>query len=1065
MKGESRGRIEHSEHDRERGAGESPPGGGDRGHGRLETAYPKALRAREQELLAVRRAAAYPGRPPAGTVGVGLSGGGIRSATFCLGFFQGLAAQGGLIRKIDYLSSVSGGGYFGAFLGRLCNRDYVGDPEELDHILSQDSTQDGAVGGIVRNLRENGRHLAPNGSGDLLLGGAVLFRNWASIHVVLWSFVLMLFLLLQSARVAGEVAAAQAGWDAASDFFAGAEGVAGLVWWSPLVVLPLLVFVLLAFPLGWAYWLVERVGVKILGAAGQEKPARSWLPKLPLAILGILALLYLAWLRFGLASPWSSTLRAETFWLAAGVLAIVILTPVCWGLALMRVRQDLDGAGGKEDAHVGGDRKRQATQEVIFEDAAVRNLLSRQVKTALVVTGALLALAAIDSLGQTIYVLAVDETLTVTGWIGGILGGLTFLSGFARRIAVRFGGGSDKKRIGLSLGIVATVAAFLVVAFLLVSLDAASHAVAWLGRAPAEVVSALTRPEDGELAARTRVPGDRAVDVRIEMSAEPPLEEPDEPAAAAAARVDWRALLPPGLGFLAAGLLSLAFSRIWPFVNRSSHQALYSARLTRAYLGASNPERLGPGAQSVTQVLRGDDLSLEAYWPPPGSNGCPLHLINVTVNETVDGQSQVQQRDRKGTGLALGPAGLSLGIRHHAVGNFGAEERPAALRIFPDGKDDFRVFEYPKAGPGGGARVPDEETLPDALRAFRGEFLTLGNWVGISGAAFSTGLGSRTNLGLALLTGLANVRLGYWWDSGVDPGVRQGVSPAQTPRGTEWVLAWVAQTFKVQSYLIDELLARFPGTARGRWYLSDGGHFEVLGGYELIRRRLPLIVLLDAEADPDYVYGGLANLVRKARLDFGAEIRFMSPEEIDAELPGAIGCHVGSLEQLRRGRWKRTGKDTDEDGERKRPEAEFESADRTGRCLVHAALARVRYDDGTESRLLYVKPSLFGDEPEDVLDYHRQHSDFPQERTADQFFDEAQWESYRQLGQHIAEKIFRTEKEGKVDLARAKAARTAGTDKNVEPEKQRVKRGKLLWHLGRLACPPRAVTHSKDFVA
>src|SRR5687768_4752669 len=51
------------------------------------------------------------------TIGVCLSGGGIRSATFCLGFLQAMARRG-LLRKIDWLSTVSGGGYTGAFLGR-----------------------------------------------------------------------------------------------------------------------------------------------------------------------------------------------------------------------------------------------------------------------------------------------------------------------------------------------------------------------------------------------------------------------------------------------------------------------------------------------------------------------------------------------------------------------------------------------------------------------------------------------------------------------------------------------------------------------------------------------------------------------------------------------------------------------------------------------------------------------------------------------------------------------------------------------------------------------------------
>ena len=45
--------------------------------------------------------------------------------------------------------------------------------------------------------------------------------------------------------------------------------------------------------------------------------------------------------------------------------------------------------------------------------------------------------------------------------------------------------------------------------------------------------------------------------------------------------------------------------------------------------------------------------------------------------------------------------------------------------------------------------------------------------------------------------------------------------------------------------------------------------------------------------------------------------------------------------------------------------------------------------------------SLTGREPVDVLQYHAQHPDFPHETTADQFFDEAQWESYRRLGEFV----------------------------------------------------------------
>ena len=59
-------------------------------------------------------------------------------------------------------------------------------------------------------------------------------------------------------------------------------------------------------------------------------------------------------------------------------------------------------------------------------------------------------------------------------------------------------------------------------------------------------------------------------------------------------------------------------------------------------------------------------------------------------------------------------------------------------------------------------------------------------------------------------------------------------------------------------------------------------------------------------------------------------------------------------------------------------------------------------DDGT---LIYIKPSLSGDEPADVRNYASTDPRFPHQPTADQFFDETQFESYRRLGLHIVEKL------------------------------------------------------------
>ncbi len=254
------------------------------------------------------------------------------------------------------------------------------------------------------------------------------------------------------------------------------------------------------------------------------------------------------------------------------------------------------------------------------------------------------------------------------------------------------------------------------------------------------------------------------------------------------------------------------------------------------------------------------------------------------------------------------------------------------------------------------------------------EVMTLGRWVSISGAAFSSALGARTTVPLALLATFANVRLGYWWDSGLGRG-------------------WTGPLLPVYRGLLSECVARLRGTGIRLWNLTDGGHFENLAGYELIRRKLPLIVLIDAEADPDFAFPGLSELIRKARLDFGAEIRFL--DETEAMEASKLDVFT-SLERLRRGWWNA------KDGVR----AAFSApADRRQYSRAHAALATVAYRDGSKGYIVYVKASLTGREPADVLQYHAQHLDFPHETTADQFFDEAQWESYRRLGEFVGETV------------------------------------------------------------
>jgi len=865
----------------------------------FDAAYPEMLRAGERKLLGRRREKAElkkEGEPLNEDllVGVGLSGGGIRSATFALGIFQGLAAKSGLLREIDFLSTVSGGGYFGSFFGRLLTRDYVKSWRDVEDVLL--GRKEPKVLGF---LRENGRYLAPNGAGDALLSGAALLRNWISIHVVLGFFVLALFLGLQTLRVFLETSLASL--DRRLPPTAGAED---LIWLSPLIWLPL-VSLALAVSLGWAYWLVEPERDAISEGAGKDGKLSPIPPVAALALVLVLSLV--------LAIATRNEAKYAALW--GSVAAMAALAFGFWKLALWNL---------PDKRPMETMERYEKMDQSLYRNNAERNRLSLWVTAALVVTGLLLALALVDSLGQSLYaVLSGDKG--VGPWLAGLFSSLGVLAGFGRWITMFFSKGPGKDRPSIPMKLVATVAALLLVLLLLVTMNAGSHAVAWGGEKPAGAPPRLLQPDKEEKVFDVQLRGSAAplgMDLRVRDAGKKRVKPAAEEEAAN--RNPMFALL----GFASAFLLSILFGQTWPFVNRSSHLSLYAARLTRAYLGASNRKRLD--GQNLTQPLEGDNIDLSSYWPPPDDSAAPLHLINVTINETIDGQSQVQQQDRKGTGLALGPWGMSAGIRHHAVMPLGDPSRmnPEGKRIFEIYPlEGWRVFDYPKPGEGessiqSGSAVleplerPERTSWLAGLRGWRrggasesgvkpsveaatftGEALPLGDWLSISGAAFSTGTGFRTSLGLSILAGFANVRLGRWWDSGVVRNPKKdGSGKWQAKRKiTLRIEDAFARLFPVQTYLLDEFLARFPGTARRHWYLTDGGHFENMGGYELLRRRLRFIVIVDAEMDADSTFEGLANLVRKARLDFGAEVRFLTERQLDKVVVDEVRPYVGAL--------------------------------------------------------------------------------------------------------------------------------------------------------------------------
>ncbi|MBS0583487.1 MAG: hypothetical protein JSS42_10355 [Proteobacteria bacterium] len=251
---------------------------------------------------------------------------------------------------------------------------------------------------------------------------------------------------------------------------------------------------------------------------------------------------------------------------------------------------------------------------------------------------------------------------------------------------------------------------------------------------------------------------------------------------------------------------------------------------------------------------------------------------------------------------------------------------------------------------------------------------TLGQWVTISGAAVSPGAGSNTTRGWALLLFVFGVRLGYWTASLLARGdAKTKVSPS-LPRTAP------SDVFKdtKSGLVLSEALASFSGRPAKWWYLSDGGHFENTGVYALIKREVPFILMADCGADPKYAFEDLENLARKARIDFDAEIEIYTAQEAAARF-GPFDDHLCVLS----------------------PEQIIDNHTRRGVLLARICYHRsdpLRRSYGT---LLIVKPNLHDALDTDVLAYAGRNPAFPQQSTGDQFFDEAQWESYRRLGEDV----------------------------------------------------------------
>ncbi|MGA7411919.1 MAG: patatin-like phospholipase family protein, partial [Bryobacteraceae bacterium] len=137
-----------------------------------ETTHLTWAEAFKEEIAVVEKRHLGPGKVEENLVGLAVSGGGIRSATFALGVLEGLK-HFGLLPKIDYLSTVSGGGYIGAWLSANCKR--AASHQELEWLDKESNWKSS-----VDHLRRYSNYLSPTlgfFSADTWSVGAIWLRN------------------------------------------------------------------------------------------------------------------------------------------------------------------------------------------------------------------------------------------------------------------------------------------------------------------------------------------------------------------------------------------------------------------------------------------------------------------------------------------------------------------------------------------------------------------------------------------------------------------------------------------------------------------------------------------------------------------------------------------------------------------------------------------------------------------------------------------------------------------------------------------------------------------------
>jgi hypothetical protein len=966
----------------------------------------------ERELLLVQRRRSDDTPADKNLAALAISGGGIRSATFGLGILEGLKSFG-LLKKLDYLSTVSGGGYIGAWLSANCRRaaerraapqkapEKAADKEEYVEASKDWLGEDAKWGKSVAHLRRYSNYLSPQVgffSADTWSMATIWLRNTILVQLTVISAIAVL-LLLPRLFFEGFVRWPEAGplrWISVLVFLIAVAGIAGnecrLNGGG-------------AWLLHSDYWrpALKRSGLCVLLACDiylfrDFKPFENepvdWIAAAPIALLlvfagffflpvGVKLMSKAPWLRANPPKEINYTQAWVQYWVVVPMMiAGFLCSAVLWGQSdQMRVSLKLDGAAGTFSEFfmtawyywplplsvVVGSLWLVSYWSLRFQRDAEGNRCTNILWIWAPFPAVFILYTLLCAIILQFHRWSdVGEYPNNEGaWHAFVWGPPLVLLAFSVSIVILIGmmGRQSTEairewwsRLGAWLSIygvawmIVTLAAVYGPLSAAMLLDSEIWNWAAIGGWLATTLAGLLAGKSGSTAGKPKnakaetTATEKVLNViavvgpfvfiaglligiatclHIVLFLNSPGEDYENftdlnhfywPMLDATER--WVVLI---VLVITAGCLSLLASRV--DINEFSLNAFYRSRLSRCYLGATHFLVGERKPQAFTEFDENDDLPLSDLMIPEAQSHAPpgpLHIVNCALN--LGGSSDLAMHTRHSASFAMSPIATGSGYMPRYQG---AQEAHAITHGML------------------GYRLTSSYGGPDGQP-------TLGQAISVSGAAASPNMGYHTSPVVAFLLTVFNVRLGWWF-----PNPAEKVTDP-SPR------------FSLR-FLVMEL---FGGANEKSNFLmiSDGGHFENLAAYELIRRKARVIIISDAECDRELHFEGVGSLIRMCEVDFGHRITLdLSAIRLNDNEYSHRRWAVGSIDYV----------------------------DEHNRDVVLST-----------GVLIYLKASMTGDEDSAIQQYKSAHLDFPHESTGDQFYGEDQFESYRRLGKEIAKEVF-----------------------------------------------------------